>query len=780
MEEDEEVNALMQAVMSEDVTPGVERNPHGSVGVKGNGKASEVSDTYDESGEAKENGIAGAGVGVQKNNLITGGKLVPQSGLLVNNNNVHHNRNNSNMKVEMDEALIAAASAADCSDNNGAYSKIEMKNGMVGTLLGEGKEGSFLKFQDDVVAGLDEDEKEKNDVLSKNTAANAGSVGELANGKNTSSSENTAGVEKSTSKSLLKKTQKGTANSCPKSPKKVRFDVPDNAPGDRPKMPPKRVTNTRLMGGGGDRPKGLHPFELLSLFKKACEVSKMAPIQRVVEQLEKADDEGAPYTCLELNGAKLDGKKGEPILKLIMNCGALEVLKLVNCGITDKVMHDVCQAVLKKRTVMHLDLSENRKIKAAGMRHVSTILNIQKTLVSLNLSGIEMDKKRLDQLKCGFRNTRIEILVMKECNLKKPALVEVFCGAIKLCRSLKTAHLSMNKITSVGAKHFADLISANGSSLCHLDLRNNNIQDIGAMYIADSLCKNKTLEILNLSNNSISGNGIKALGIALTSNRHLRTLNLSYNNMFKYLEPFIDFKNCLIINKAIKHLNLAHTGMESEGAVAFAEALAENRSLEWVDLKGNDCKTAGLMAFTRALKMNTTMLNFEVDEPEVKCTEMDRSLLDEILIYLDRNDSVVRSNELVPATISNDEGADGAGDSDSETGSDGGDYLAGDASRGLDEFDPEYIRGNVSLLREVLSFVDPKANDLKNNDVAQQLYQVLAACKLKLQDHINGNEDVAQLNEYLPLNDDLVDAMDMYERLLDSDNSEPKGVEVSS
>jgi len=90
--------------------------------------------------------------------------------------------------------------------------------------------------------------------------------------------------------------------------------------------------------------------------------------------------------------------------------------------------------------------------------------------------------------------------------------------------------LRYNQITDVGAKALGDLIS-NSRRLGGLNVQGNNIKSEGAQYLAEALKECVSLQMLNLNSNKIKTNGAMMVTELLFTHDKLLSLNLGNNKI---------------------------------------------------------------------------------------------------------------------------------------------------------------------------------------------------------------------------------------------------------
>lgn len=163
-----------------------------------------------------------------------------------------------------------------------------------------------------------------------------------------------------------------------------------------------------------------------------------------------------------------------------------------------------------------------------------------------------------------------------------------------------------------------------------LDLKGNDIRQ-GVNYIAQVLKRNRTLRVLNLSENRIEPAGLVALAEALKYNSTLETLDLSSNPCCgPSLEGIAALRTSFTVNRSLKRLFLADTGLTMEGAIDLAEFIPENESLLHLDLTNNfNVGAAGILAVASGLKSNKMIRCLDVSIPpnDPNLAELSQSIL---------------------------------------------------------------------------------------------------------------------------------------------------------
>ena len=181
------------------------------------------------------------------------------------------------------------------------------------------------------------------------------------------------------------------------------------------------------------------------------------------------------------------------------------------------------------------------------------------------------------------------------------------------CRRLHTNDVTLTKIELLDvfvdndeAKALADALKKN-ATLRTLELRNNRMGNVAAMYIAAALLggNNSTLRRLGLNGNNVGYDGIHAISKALTENVTLEKLGLYGNpQVGQRLDGVSLLSNALHCNRTLKRLWLDGCNIDNDGAQELANALKCNHVLQLLGLGNNHIGDVGAKAILEALQSN--------------------------------------------------------------------------------------------------------------------------------------------------------------------------------
>lgn len=159
------------------------------------------------------------------------------------------------------------------------------------------------------------------------------------------------------------------------------------------------------------------------------------------------------------------------------------------------------------------------------------ILASNANIQQLNLSDSLLLPQSFQALLDGIsKNTNLEDLELRGNNIQTANMLEPLAGMLKVNSNLKKLVLEWNHIgaNKDAFKSFCEGVAIN-TGLEHVDLRNNQISDECALYIADAMQRHKTIKSLDLRWNSIGVKGARAFYELLNENTTLTQIHLGGN-----------------------------------------------------------------------------------------------------------------------------------------------------------------------------------------------------------------------------------------------------------
>uniref|UniRef100_A0A3B4XKM3 B30.2/SPRY domain-containing protein n=1 Tax=Seriola lalandi dorsalis TaxID=1841481 RepID=A0A3B4XKM3_SERLL len=175
--------------------------------------------------------------------------------------------------------------------------------------------------------------------------------------------------------------------------------------------------------------------------------------------------------------------------------------------------------------------------KSINLFHCLNELN-DRSLVEQIQQSLRSGRLSTDKLSPAQWSALVFILLSSEEHLdvfdlkKYSASEEALLKLLPVVKASKKAVLSGCNLSERSCEALSSVLSSQSSSLRHLDLSNNDLQDSGVKLLSagleSPLC---TLETLSLSGCLVTEEGCASLASALSSNpSHLRELDLSYNH----------------------------------------------------------------------------------------------------------------------------------------------------------------------------------------------------------------------------------------------------------
>ena len=323
---------------------------------------------------------------------------------------------------------------------------------------------------------------------------------------------------------------------------------------------------------------------------------------------------------------------------------------LVHCkGIDSKVIYEEARSLVdveggsgteQSCTLEHIELL-HCSMAPVGAQHLAQALCVNTSVKILKLSDNPLGDKGAKALaemlggngaeSSGTVNTTLEHVDLSDCSIG-PVGAQHLAQALCVNTSVKTLQLSDNPLDDEGAKALAEMLGGNGAessgtvntTLEHVDLSNCSIGPVGAQHLAQALCVNTSVKILQLSDNPLDDEGAKALAEMLGGNgaESSGTVNTTLEH--------VDLSDCsigpvgaqhlaqaLCVNTSVKTLDLSdNITLGDEGTKALAEMLGGNgaessgtvnTTLEHVDLSNCSIGPVGAQHLAQALCVNTSV-----------------------------------------------------------------------------------------------------------------------------------------------------------------------------
>mmetsp|Transcript_1771 Transcript_1771/g.6363 ORF Transcript_1771/g.6363 Transcript_1771/m.6363 type:complete len:237 (-) Transcript_1771:385-1095(-) len=221
------------------------------------------------------------------------------------------------------------------------------------------------------------------------------------------------------------------------------------------------------------------------------------------------------------------------------------------------------------------------------------------------------------------KNTILEVLDVGNAEVGHKGVISIATALNERNRSLLSLNIENPRIFSLQEEttlHVARMLAVN-STLVELKMGKCKIRDMGAhTLVAYGLVRNQTLQHLDLRCNEITEVGGEDLGRLLTDNATVQTLGLACNKLGD--GGCAKLAAALPYNHTTHTLDLGYNGIGDVGLTALAESLAFNSELGNVRLWGNEFGQTSTRCFMDCIMnppgqrdpLNTDFMPYSVGE----------------------------------------------------------------------------------------------------------------------------------------------------------------------
>ena len=218
-------------------------------------------------------------------------------------------------------------------------------------------------------------------------------------------------------------------------------------------------------------------------------------------------------------------------------------IDISNFGIGDKQGECLGHAIKGLKDLRKLNLEDNRLTSKSIPGIIGNAF--VRALISLNLSSNMVHQegaRAISQLLCDNQCVLTDLSLSKS-GLTCSDLPPLLQGLRRDGSTGTSLNLSNNEIALQGSMTLSEVLSFEHCAVRRLDLSWNKVGTEGAVAIANSLCKNNSLEVLLLTANGITDRGGQRLAVSLDENTSLLELSLAQNN--------ITGGSCFVFSKTI-------------------------------------------------------------------------------------------------------------------------------------------------------------------------------------------------------------------------------------
>ena len=291
------------------------------------------------------------------------------------------------------------------------------------------------------------------------------------------------------------------------------------------------------------------------------------------------------------------------------SCKNLNQLKKINLENLDMVKansESLNNILLSNKNILNMNISNNKSFGAEGIQGISSGIEHNSKLFSINLSHCNIgDEGAIYLSNSLFKNLDIKEIILIDNKIGEKgtkAIVDKLLGKT----SLKILDLSFNKINSKGGFYIGKgLIDAQG--IQQLLLGYNKLEDEGCEFIANGLEKNSSLFEINLDNNNISNKGINALCKYLKNNENLMKVSLNGNKISEIDSDFYELFNW------VKDIKISENPLNQSGIVRLFQGSEYNRLFKYLKFKYNSEDEYHFKCFNENIKNIDISFNHKIN-----------------------------------------------------------------------------------------------------------------------------------------------------------------------
>ncbi|KAI5811366.1 hypothetical protein DFH27DRAFT_24231 [Peziza echinospora] len=485
-------------------------------------------------------------------------------------------------------------------------------------------------------------------------------------------------------------------------------DAVPNGTGDSEKSAPANPVHT------APKPRRRPTTDVTRIYKRCCQLRETPVLPIIAEQLSTAAGKTSlDYLDLSSHSLHLSDAL---VLSDFLALAPVTKLDLENCSLTDESLRVILSGLLavkqpseytrattsnrngskedvrrsgssgrkspiapKTRGMVEwLSLRNNPQIGREGWRYISLFLHMSRSLKALDVSMIQLPRNppihspgrgrppfsQADStgLFCKALSERLagvglQELAMNRCELNTEQLRCIVNAVRKgLTRRLD---LEGNHITDDGLIYLGQWIK---EGTCEgISLSSNDLQD-HIDILAASLHENAPLQALCLANCNLDADSLSSLMPALTVLKNFRLLDLSHNpNLFSTQPDALPLlRRYLPKLPMLKKLQLAHTYMTPDHAIALCEILPDIKTLAHFNIvdnpllvpssqyndpaldamnrEGSEEEGAALYtALAAAVKVSRSIVRMDIDPPPPDSGEVIKGLARKVVAFCLRN-----------------------------------------------------------------------------------------------------------------------------------------------
>ena len=291
------------------------------------------------------------------------------------------------------------------------------------------------------------------------------------------------------------------------------------------------------------------------------------------------------------------GKGILPIAKALQQINSLKVLGLHNTNIPKEVSGEIAAAIQCNQNLYNLQLGGNDLEYSANT--ILQVISKISSLEVLDLQSNQLTKEFGEVLGCVvLSNTCLNQLLLNNNNIGKG--ISYIAKSLQRCSSLQVLGLANTNIPMEACNELALAIECN-QGLNTLLLNGNNLQS-SAVVILQALSKISSLKVLDLQSNQLTEDAGEYLSYVILNNTGLNQLLLDNNYIGKGVSHIAKaLQRC----SSLQVLRLANTNMPMEACNELALAIECNQCLSTLRLNGNNLQSSAVVILQALSKISS-------------------------------------------------------------------------------------------------------------------------------------------------------------------------------
>ncbi|XP_072132695.1 NACHT, LRR and PYD domains-containing protein 3-like [Mobula birostris] len=308
-------------------------------------------------------------------------------------------------------------------------------------------------------------------------------------------------------------------------------------------------------------------------------------------------------------GENAIGDSGMKLVSAALRNSECKIKKLClnDNGLTQSCAEDLTSALDANRSLVELDLGENR-LQDSGVKLLSAALrNPACQIHKLLLRDVDLTASCAEELSSALSaNRSLTELDLGENRLEDCGVKLLSAALRNTCCKIKKLRLDHNRLTASCAEDLASVLSAN-YYLKELDLGFNKLGDPGMKFLASALkhpdCKLQALDLWDINLTSCCADDLAS---ALTANQSLRVLNLGANELgdsaAQLVTEALKGTEC-----KMRDLCLWDAGLTDSCIEHLASALGTVDTLKYLDLGSNGLTDRSVPALHRLIQTSANL-----------------------------------------------------------------------------------------------------------------------------------------------------------------------------